>query len=273
MPVNVSNMSMTRADQADLNLNGVLTRAVLVFTLVLSIACSKISSFEVNEESLVSNEDGLATPIDPLDPSPSPAPEPIPGPTPSYKLEALAWESKAKPERLEWSSYTAEVVEAEFDKLDQVRDAQVFCPTYDRLDKNQKINFWAQLFAGIAYYESGWSPTSRMQETTMGTDPVTGRPVYSEGLLQLSYQDIQWATYCEFDWNKDKHLAATDPTKTILDPFKNLRCGIKIMADQVARKKEVVLSSGVYWAVIKENGRYEKIDEIATITKKLSFCK
>jgi hypothetical protein len=266
-------MTMTRPAPVDLNFKGVLTRAMLGFSLLLSIACSKISSFEVSEESLVSNEDGLKTPVDQLEPSPSPTPDPTPSPTPSYKLEALAWESKTKPERLEWSAYTAEVVEAEFDKLDQAQDAEVFCPSYDQLDKNKKINFWAQLFAGIAYYESGWSPVSRMQETTMGTDPVTGRPVYSEGLLQLSYQDIQWATYCEFDWNKDKHLAATDPAKTILDPFKNLRCGIKIMADQVARKKEVLLSSGVYWAVIKENGRYEKIDEIAAITKRLSFCK
>lgn len=191
----------------------------------------------------------------------------------NFAYEALAWESKSKTDRKGWSDYAFQVIDTvTYDQMEQVTDAEIFCPNFARLSREQKINFWGQLIAGIAYYESAWSPVSRMHETTMGTDSVTGQPVYSEGLLQLSYQDIQWSTYCPFDWNKDKYLAPTDPAKTILDPYKNLYCGIRILADQIASHKKIVLSSGVYWATLKSNGKYQQINGIAAMTKKLSFC-
>jgi hypothetical protein len=69
-----------------------------------------------------------------------------------------------------------------------------------------------------------------MIETTMGTDPVTGKQVASEGLLQLSYQDVPnygsvlKYPLCKIQWSKDKSLSVTDPKKTILDPYINLEC-------------------------------------------------
>jgi hypothetical protein len=189
------------------------------------------------------------------------------------KLVPLAWETAAKPERKNWSEFTLKIVSEEFAKLDQVNDASLFCPQYSKLSKDEKINFWGMLIAEMALHESSWDPTSRMKEGSQGTDWVTGQPVYSEGLLQLSYQDISWAPYCEFDWNHDKNLSPRDPKKTILDPKKNLRCGIKILADQVASKKEIALKSDVYWAVLREGGEYSKIKEIsADIKKRLEFC-
>lgn len=134
------------------------------------------------------------------------------------------------------------------------------------------MNLWTEVISQIALYESAWKPTSRMQETTMGTDPVTGKPVWSEGLLQLSYQDIQWAPYCEFDWKKDKLLSPTSPQKTILDPIKNLECGVRILAAQIRTKGTVILNKGVYWAVLKEGGKYQKIAQITGATKKMKFC-
>ncbi len=107
----------------------------------------------------------------------------------------------------------------------------------------------------------------------MGTDPVTGKAVYSEGLLQLSYQDIEWAPWCKFNWSKDKNLSATDPRKTILDPYLNLDCGVGIMAQQIKKKGDIVVSSGVYWAVIKSGGKYQHVSEIQSTVKSLSLCK
>lgn len=214
-------------------------------------------------------------PFDPIleEPAEEEEEEPVVVEEPAFVPEPLAWESASKPFRAEWSKYAMKIVTEEYAKFDRVQDATLFCPRFNSLTVPQKINFWGQLIAGMSYYESGWSPVSRMQETTMGTDPVTGKPVYSEGLLQLSYQDTQWARYCEFDWSKDKFLSPTDPKKTILDPYKNLRCGIKILAAQVNRKKEIALKTGVYWAVIREGGKYTKIPQITTIVKKLTFCK
>jgi len=199
---------------------------------------------------------------------------PVPAPPKLAKMEPLSWESSSRPQASKWSAYAHDVIREEaFVNLNKAADAELFCPKYDSLTEDQKINFWGALFSGITKFESNYSPTSRMQETTMGTDPVTKQPVYSEGLLQLSYQDVQWAPYCEFDWSKDKYLSAKDPKKTILDPYKNLRCGILIMANQIKKKGNIVLSSGVYWAVLKRGGKYQKINDIIAITKKLSFCK
>lgn len=191
----------------------------------------------------------------------------------SSSMEPLAWESSSNPERAAWSRFSYGVIDDVFNQLDQVEDAEIFCPSYRSLSRDRKINFWGQLIAGMSYYESGWNPLSRMQESTFSApDDVTGKPVYSEGLLQLSYGDIEWAPYCEFDWSHDKNLSPKDPNKTILNPEINLNCGIRILADQIARKHEIALKSGVYWAVLKEGGKYSQINSIAKITKRLSFC-
>lgn len=205
---------------------------------------------------------------------PPEAPVPPTNPPPvNTKMQPLSWETSTKPERAKWSAYVYQVVDEEaFVDLDKAKDVERFCPKYYSLSEKQKINFWGALFSGISKFESNYNPLSRMHETTMGTDPVTKKPVYSEGLLQLSYQDVNWAPYCEFDWKKDQYLSSTDPKKTILDPYKNLRCGILIMANQVRRKGSIILSSGVYWAVLKTGGKYQKINQIIAITKKMTFC-
>ena len=230
-----------------------------LIAMILCCSCSKSDAFGTKLPG--SSEESSQT---------TPTPKP---PASSGKYEALAWETSSKPERKNWSNYIFQVVDAEYQRLNRAADISFFCPRYNSLSIEHRVNAWGKLIVGMAYYESGWSPTSRMTETTMGTDPITGKQVSSEGLLQLSYQDVQWAKYCEFDWSKDKNLSATDPKKTILDPYKNLSCGIKILAGQIDRTGEIMLKSGVYWAVLKEGGKYEKIDEIAGYVKRLSFCK
>lgn len=191
----------------------------------------------------------------------------------NYKMEALAWETSSKPERKAWSQYLMKLVLEDWNSLlkgaDDMRD---FCPRYNSLNDNERANVWAQLFVAMARYESAYSPTSRMHETTMGTDPITKKPVFSEGLLQLSYQDITGWKFCKFDWSKDKYLSPTDPKKTILDPYINLHCGVGIMAKQIARTGKIKVGSGAYWAVIKTNSRYQQISSITSMVKSLSMC-
>lgn len=193
---------------------------------------------------------------------------------PNYEMKPLAWETKTHPERTQWSLYLQEIILNEWSGLlSGASDITAFCPTYNSLQNAERANVWAQIFAAITKYESAYSPVSRMQETTMGTDPVTGQPVYSEGLLQLSYQDVQWAKWCDFRWAADKNLSPTSPQKTILDPYKNLNCGVGIMAQQIKNKGSIVLNSGVYWAVLKGNGQYQQISGIQSLVKSLSLCK
>ena len=196
---------------------------------------------------------------------------PMPTTLPAVAYEPLVWENK--PARKVWSDYIFQVIQTDaVNLIAGADDIARFCPAYANLTINQKVNFWGQLMAAVSKYESAFDPLSRYQETTMGTDPITGQPVYSEGLLQLSYQDIQPYPFCEFDWNNDKNLSPTDPHKTILDPYKNLRCGTRIMAEQIQRHHKIAVSSGAYWSTLKDGGSYQVIDSIATLTKNLSFC-
>lgn len=209
--------------------------------------------------------------------SPSP-PSEIPTPATIVEYASLSWE-KSHPERRSWSSDVFLLIGEElFSEFDSAKDAKRICPKYESLQRQQKISVWGELISAVAYYESGWNPASRMVETTMGTDPVTGKQVASEGLLQLSYQDVpnykSILKYpaCKIDWQKDKGLAVTDPKKSIFDPTVNLECGLRIMASQIQKKGYVILSSGVYWAVLKDGGKYSKVDSIIKMVRKIGFC-
>lgn len=190
-----------------------------------------------------------------------------------YKPVPLPWEGVKKNGVL-WSAFTYQIIgnaAAEF-LLPGADDIQDFCPNYRALSNPERANFWGYLIAMVAKYESAFNPTSRYLESTMGIDPITRLPVYSEGLLQLSYQDIQAYSFCQFDWSADKILSPTDPKKSILDPLKNLECGIKILASQIHRTKHIALTTGVYWSTLKLNGRYSKLPEIEAATNAIPFC-
>lgn len=208
-------------------------------------------------------------PAAPSTESPEEKEQPAP---PEETMVALSWKTKSGTD--EWTKSLFKVIDSEWASLMSARDATRICPKFQSMDeKSQKLVF-AELIVAMAKFESAWNPLTRYKESTMGIDPVTKQQVYSEGLLQLSYQDTQWAPYCEFDWSKDKALGATDPKKTIFDPNKNLTCGVKILARQVKSKGFVIVSSGAYWAVIKENGRYQKINEIISMVQKaVPSCK
>jgi hypothetical protein len=153
-------------------------------------------------------------------------------------------------------------------------DIESFCPNYYNLSSEQKSNFWVYLVSAVVRFESNFRTTHRYRETTLGTDPITKEPVYSEGLLQLSYQDKLAYPFCdEFDWARDRWLCRTDPSKSIFDPFKNLRCGIRILNWQVQRFDLIAVDRGQYWAVLKPSSRFSRLNEIRQLTASLPFCR
>jgi hypothetical protein len=199
----------------------------------------------------------------------------------------IAWESPKYPERKMWSEYTYSVVNQYFDELDEAQDTSHFCKNYKDLSRDKKIIFWAQIFAGISRWESGWDPTNR---TIEGTDPdeITGEKSVSEGLLQLSYSDtVNYGDlqtnepYCPFDWDKDKQLPETDVHRTILNPYMNLYCGIRIMADSIVTnvdktsgQRKIVYNG--YWSTLGAKSFLQNVHirspQIRNSTEKLPFC-
>lgn len=233
--------------------------------VILFLSCQQTVAIN---ETLFSDQKESAYPVEDL---PEIEPQPLMNDN-SLDYLPLAWENSKSPARTAWSQHAFTEIERRLDQLDLAKDATRFCPNYPSLNKRQKINFWGQLVAAISHFESGWNPTTRFHESTMGTDPVTKQPIYSEGLLQLSYQDTLWYKHCDFDWNQDKKLKVNDPNKTIFDPSRNLSCGIGILARQIQRYQQIVIKTNVYWAVIREGGRYNRINPIIGIVKQHKYC-
>jgi hypothetical protein len=120
------------------------------------------------------------------------------------------------------------------------------CPAYRKLGAE---TVWVNIVRSISYAESAWNPGDVYTESSMGTDPVTGKQVVSEGLLQLSYQDA-------VNWKSVPDCAAIDyKKKNIQDPILNLKCGLGIM-DRLAKRggAEDISSKnslGSYWSTIR----------------------
>ena len=196
-----------------------------------------------------------------------------PGIAPRAGRHPLLWE-KQKAESVMWSTYAMQIIgdEAANSLLPGTEDIGEFCPRYNELERELRINFWAYLVSAIAEVESSFDPGNRFTEKSLGIDKVTKKTVVSEGLLQLSYQDTRGYSGCDFDWEADRQLSEGDLSKSILDPFKNLRCGIVILAHQVKTRERISVDGG-YWSVLRPDGRkYSKINQIKRRTRKLVFC-
>jgi hypothetical protein len=220
----------------------------------------------------------LGNPVPKDPPWNQPAPTPAPTPPPSASFNAL-WNSQNS-DAANWTRYTQDAVAKYGDSLYKgAGDIADFCPSYNRLGQQDRINFWVQLIAAMAKYESGFNPASRYTESTLGIDSVTGKQVVSEGLLQLSYQDEKnYKSFlppgvCDFDNVADQQYATSDLRRSILNPNKNLTCAVGILNRQIENHGNIGVASGAYWAVIKTNSGHHRLAEIKAITNALSFCK
>lgn len=128
-----------------------------------------------------------------------------------------------------------------------------YCPRFAEEARLQRREFWAYVFQAIAAAEAGLNPTSdvhHLQAAVDAIDPVTHRPSRQEGLLQLKYEDAE-RYGCDFDWQVDRMLPVKDPQRTILQPAKNLVCGVKIMENQVVAQHKPLASRTSYWATLQ----------------------
>lgn len=207
--------------------------------------------------------------------NPGTSPSPAPGdPASAYVFYPPSWE-KARKDAAEWTQYLFELQKTVLTRLkDGSEDVEDFCPSFYKMNTDERANFWAVLASAIAKYESAYNPVSRYVETTMGTDPLTGRQVASEGLLQLSYQDTRSYSFCnEFNWSVDKAYGDMDPRKSIFDPKKNLKCGMQILQYQIKITGLIAPARGNYWAVLIPGGKYSSLGSIQAMTKAMPACK
>jgi len=133
------------------------------------------------------------------------------------------------------------------------KDVKPFCEHYFNMSEGDKRAFWAYFFQALAGAEAGLEPNisaRHPQPEVSIVDPVTKRTARTEGLLQLAYMDSD-RYGCDFDWQRDKHLAVKNPDKTILQPRNNLLCGIRILDHQLITQNKPLLSHTSYWSTLQ----------------------
>lgn len=149
-----------------------------------------------------------------------------------------------------------------------------FCPNWSKLSATDRRQFWSSLLWSIAGPESERNRTLIYLEDTMDTDPVTGYQVRSEGLLQLSYQDVPNYGYRggDISWTQDKSFAKADydakkkygnSARTILDAYANINLGLWIMRKHLEDfnpNQNLEDALGKYWYVMQS--RHEPFTEV-----------
>ncbi len=133
------------------------------------------------------------------------------------------------------------------------RAVRGYCPHFERMSETDKRAFWAYTFQALAGAEAGLDPTANVHHLDAAvnvTDKETGRPSRQQGLLQLKYEDDQ-RYGCDFDWERDRRLPIKDGNRTILEPAHNLRCGVKIMENQIVGQGKPLVTRTSYWATLK----------------------
>lgn len=189
----------------------------------------------------------------------------------------VGWELKSKNGR-EWSRIAVSIIRQKAPLFYRgSEDIDEFCPSFHSLKPTQKENVWVSLISAMARYESNFDPYTRYYEKKMNRlDLVTGEPLHSEGLLQLSYQDSKsFPKFCsEIDWERDQDLDDKSSKKTIFNPRINLKCGIQVLHRQIGRHNRIAVTKRkAYWAVLIPNGRHSKLGVIQAAVKALPFCR
>ena len=153
----------------------------------------------------------------------------------------------------QWDVLVEQALPADMLSPAAAKAVRSYCPNFEAEAEADKRAFWAYLFQALAGAEAGLDPTVNVHHTEAAvakTDGVSKRPVRQEGLMQVTYQDAD-RYGCEFDWENDRKLAEHDGNRTILQPAKNLGCGVKIMENQVITQGKPLLSRTSYWSTLQ----------------------
>ncbi|QSQ22338.1 hypothetical protein JY651_45680 [Pyxidicoccus parkwayensis] len=155
-----------------------------------------------------------------------------------------------------------------------------FCPRWAELEPGARLQFYADLLYAISGPESGRDRRVMFNETRIRdrvtrrqvVDSVTRRPLLSEGLLQLSYADMDGyppaeGLGCRFDWEADRTAFAQDlatsagartflsshPERSLLNPYTQLTCGVHVLNTLVRRfpEDDFRAAAGRYWSTMR----------------------
>lgn len=187
-------------------------------------------------------------------PPQTPAPQPQTKPTPPTPIA----EKKAElgnPNTWDpaWDALIEKSVPDDLLSAHAAHAVRAYCPRFAQLSDTDKRVFWAYTFQAIAAAEAGLDATANVHHTDAAVnkvDPESHHLSRQAGLLQLKYEDAQRYN-CPFDYAADRALPEHDPNRTILQPQRNLACGLNIMQNQIITQGKPLATRTSYWATLQ----------------------
>lgn len=152
-----------------------------------------------------------------------------------------------------WDAFIEQSLPADLLSEKAARAVRMYCPAFAQEPEADQRAFWAYTFQALAAAEAGLKPTADVHHTERAVavrDTVTHRASRQEGLLQLKYEDAQ-RYGCDFDFEADRRLPEKSAERTILQPQKNLACGMKIMENQIITQGKPLVVRSSYWATLQ----------------------
>jgi len=186
-------------------------------------------------------------------PAPAIAMKPAPATPIEEKKEDLGGKAGEKTWDPHWDVLVEQALPPDLLSPQAAHAVRSYCPNFAAEPEADKRAFWAYLFQALAGAEAGLDPTTDVHHTQAAVakiDTVTRRPIHQEGLLQLTYEDAD-RYQCDFDFQHDRTLPEKDPGRTILQPDRNLACGIKIMENQIITQNKPLLARTSYWSTLQ----------------------
>jgi len=153
----------------------------------------------------------------------------------------------------QWDAAIEKAIPADMLSPTAAQAVRSYCPRFATESEQDKRAFWAYFFQALAGAEAGLEPTVDVRHARPAaarTDAVSKRAVRQEGLMQLTYEDAR-RYGCEFDWQHDRTLPEKDPSRSILQPSRNLACGIRIMENQIITQQKPLIVRSSYWSTLR----------------------
>jgi hypothetical protein len=191
-------------------------------------------------------------------PTPTPQQQPVTKPTPPTPIaEKKAELGSSDTWDPSWDALIEKSLPPELLSAQAAHAVRSYCPRFAELSDTDKRAFWAYTFQAIAAAEAGLDATSDVHHTAAAVnkvDPETHHLSRQAGLLQLKYEDAQRYN-CPFDYAADRTLPEHDPNRTILQPQRNLACGLNIMQNQIITQHKPLATRTSYWATLQPGTR------------------
>jgi hypothetical protein len=165
-----------------------------------------------------------------------------------------------QPERKAWSDVLYRMIDERFEIFRSAADITTIVPNIENYSKRQIITYIAELFCGIALYESDWNPECVSIDVNGENLPEK----MATGLFQLNEEDQK-------SFNTGTAYKYTELSKAI----PNIEAAVGIMGTQIENIGKIILrkgvkaEKGVFWAVLHPDGDTDKTSEILAMVRSI----